>query len=544
MKSKYTLEFSEIRNTDVALVGGKNASLGEMFSALKPKGVGVLDGFALTTEAYWRLLDEPGLRAKLENIFSSLDPENLEQLAAKGHEARTQMLQTPLPEVLRSAVRGSYSALLKRIGRDVEMAVRSSASAEDLPEASFAGAAETFLNVRGEDALLRAVHQCFASLFTDRAISYRARQGFPQLKVALSVGVMPMVRSDLASSGVVFTLDTESGFRDVVTISGSYGLGELVVQGVVTPDEWIVFKPTLRQGFDSIVSRQLGSKEIQMVYATGTRSTRSEATSAQARASYCLSDAEVLQLGRWACLIEEHYSEIAKHPRPMDIEWAKDGVTGELFIVQARPETVHSSKKLEATAQVYRLKGKPGTPLVIGQAVGEKIGAGKARVVTDVSKLQEVQPGEVLIAQNTDPDWEPVMRRVSAIVTDQGGRTAHAAIVSREFGIPCIVGTGNATRALATGKEVTVCCSEGSEGHVYDGRVPFEIEQVERRQDSRDSHQSDADPGRPGPSVSSGRDPQCRSGPGAHRVHCHQSHWHSSHGSRAISEPERLEGRE
>ena len=258
MKSTYTVDFSEIRIGDVARVGGKNASLGELFSALKPKGVGVLDGFALTTDAYWRLLEEQGLRAKLEKIFSNLDPENLEQLAAKGHEARTQILQTPLPEVLRSAIRDSYRALLKRIGREAEMAVRSSASAEDLPEASFAGAAETFLNVRGEDALLRAVHQCFASLFTDRAISYRARQGFPQLKVALSVGVMPMVRSDLASSGVIFTLDTESGFRDVVTITGSYGLGELVVQGVVTPDEWLVFKPTLREGYESIVGRQSG----------------------------------------------------------------------------------------------------------------------------------------------------------------------------------------------------------------------------------------------------------------------------------------------
>jgi len=479
MTSKYTMNFSEIRMADVALVGGKNASLGELFRALKPKGVGVLDGFALTTDAYWRLLEEQGLRAKLEKIFSVLDPENLEQLASKGHEARTQILQTPLPEVLCSAIREAYSALVTRIGRDAEMAVRSSASAEDLPEASFAGAAETFLNVRGEDALLRAVHQCFASLFTDRAISYRARQGFPQLKVALSVGVMPMVRSDLASSGVIFTLDTESGFRDVVTITGSYGLGELVVQGVVTPDEWIVFKPTLRDGFESIVSRQLGSKEVQLVYAAGTRSTRSEATSAQDRARYCLADPEVLELARWACLIEEHYSEISGHAQPMDIEWAKDGKTGELLIVQARPETVHSAKKLQATAQVYRLKAKPGSPLVIGQAVGEKIGAGRARVVTDVNKLQEVQPGEVLIAQNTDPDWEPVMRRVSAIVTDQGGRTAHAAIVSREFGIPCIVGTGNATRVLNTGRDVTVCCSEGSEGHVYEGSVPFEIEQVE-----------------------------------------------------------------
>ena len=479
MKPAYTVDFSDIRMPDIARVGGKNASLGELFTALKPKGVGVLDGLAITTDAYWRLLEEQDLRAQLESIFSNLDPENLEQLAAKGHEARTRILETPLPEVLRSAIRESYQALIARLGRETELAVRSSASAEDLPEASFAGAAETFLNVRGEGALLRAVHQCFASLFTDRAISYRARQGFPQLKVALSVGVMPMVRSDLASSGVIFTLDTESGFRDVVTITGSYGLGELVVQGVVTPDEWLVFKPTLRDGYESIVGRRLGSKEVRLVYATGTRSTRSEATTAQDRARYCLTDSEVLQLARWACLVEQHYSELAKHPQPMDIEWAKDGLTGELFIVQARPETVHSAKRIQASAEVYHLRARPGVPLVIGQAVGEKIGAGCAHIVTDVNKLQEVQPGEVLVAQNTDPDWEPVMRRVAAIVTDQGGRTAHAAIVSREFGIPCIVGTGNATQVLSTGRNVTVCCSEGSEGHVYDGRLPFEVEHVE-----------------------------------------------------------------
>ncbi|MGA8144011.1 MAG: phosphoenolpyruvate synthase [Candidatus Acidiferrales bacterium] len=479
MKPAYTVDFSDIRMPDVARVGGKNASLGELFTALKPKGVGVLDGLAITTDAYWRLLEEQDLRAQLEAIFSNLDPENLEQLAAKGHEARTRILETPLPEVLRSEIRESYRALIARLGRETELAVRSSASAEDLPEASFAGAAETFLNVRGEGALLRAVHQCFASLFTNRAISYRARQGFPQLKVAISVGLMPMVRSDLASSGVIFTLDTESGFREVVTITGSYGLGELVVQGVVTPDEWLVFKPTLRDGYESIVGRRLGSKEVRLVYATGTRSTRSEATPAQDRARYCLTDSEVLQLARWACLVEQHYSELAKHPQPMDIEWAKDGLTGELFIVQARPETVHSAKRIQASAEIYHLQSRPGGPLVIGQAVGEKIGAGCAHIVTDVSKLQEVQPGEVLVARNTDPDWEPVMRRVAAIVTDQGGRTAHAAIVSREFGIPCIVGTGNATQVLSTGRNVTVCCSEGSEGHVYDGRLPFEVEHVE-----------------------------------------------------------------
>jgi pyruvate, water dikinase len=479
MEPIFSLNFSEIRMSDVARVGGKNASLGELFAALKPQGVCVLDGFALTTDAYWRLLEEQNLRRELETLFTNFDAENLQQLAERGHAARTRILQTPFPDDLRTAILGGYRELVARLGREPELAVRSSASAEDLPEASFAGAAETFLNVRGEDALLRAVHQCFASLFTDRAISYRARQGYSQLKVALSVGVMPMVRSDLASSGVIFTLDTESGFRNVVTVTGSYGLGEFIVQGVVTPDEWLVFKPTLRAGCDSIVGRQLGSKEVRMVYATGTRSTRSEATPPADRSRYCLTDSEVLQLAMWSCLIEDHYSKIANRQQPMDIEWAKDGVTNELFVLQARPETVHSAKSTKVAAEVYRLKTKAGVTLVVGQAVGEKIGAGPARVVTDIRKLQEVQPGEVLVAESTDPDWEPVMRKVAAIVTDQGGRTAHAAIVSREFGIPCIVGTGNATHVLETGREVTVCCSEGSEGHVYDGRLPFEIAPIE-----------------------------------------------------------------
>jgi pyruvate,water dikinase len=479
MKDVLALDFSKIRMKDVGLVGGKNASLGELFTALKPKGIGVLDGFALTTDAYWLLLDECGLRCKLEAIFSRLDPENLESLAASGHAARAEILQAPMPDAIRTAVVASYRSLVERLGHQPAMAVRSSASAEDLPEASFAGAAETFLNVRGEEALLRAVQQCYASLFTDRAISYRSRQGYSQLKVALSIGIMPMVRSDLASSGVIFTLDTESGFRNVVTITGSYGLGEYVVQGLVTPDEWIVFKPTLREGHEPIIGRQLGSKEVRLIYATGTRSTRGEPTPLDERGRFCLSDAEVLTLARWAGVVEDHYSGLAGHPQPMDIEWAKDGVTGELFILQARPETVHSAKSLQAAAEVYHLKVNPGAALVTGQAVGEKIGAGRVHVVTDISKLHEVQSGEVLIAKNTDPDWEPVMRRVAAIVTDQGGRTAHAEIVSREFGIPCIVGTGNATGALANGKDVTVCCSEGNEGHVYDGCLPFEIEKIE-----------------------------------------------------------------
>lgn len=474
----YVLEFSQIRMNDIGRVGGKNASLGELFSIAGNLGVGVLDGFAVTTEAYRRLLRENGLGVALENTFAGLNTEDLEELAETGHRARTLILHTPLPGELREAIHNGYCRLVQRIGYDPSLAVRSSASAEDLPEASFAGAAETFLNVRGEDALLSAVHQCFASLFTDRAINYRARQGYPPLKVSLSVGVMPMVRSDRACSGVMFTLDTESGFRDVVTLTGSYGLGEFVVQGVVTPDEWTVFKPTLRNGFDAVIGRQLGSKEVRLIYGDGTRTTKSEATSTEDRAKYCLSDKEVVQLARWGCLIEEHYSEIAGRPQPMDIEWAKDGVTGKLYIVQARPETVHSAKSNLHLAESFRLMGAHGDPLIKGQAVGERIGSGCARVVTDVSMLKDIQDGEILVARNTDPDWEPVMRRVAGIVTDQGGRTAHAAIISREFGIPCIVGTGDATRILKTGQEITVCCTEGSEGHVYQGRLSFQREEV------------------------------------------------------------------
>lgn len=478
MKSPYILEFSEIHMTDVPRVGGKNASLGEMHCALRQLGVGVLDGFAITTNAYWRLLQEDKLKNKLENIFSHMNAEDLAELADAGHQARSAILQTKLPSDLHASIVNAWSHLQKKMGRETELAVRSSASAEDLPEASFAGAAETFLNIRGETELLQAVHQCFASLFTDRAISYRARQGYPQMKVALSVGVMPMVRSDKACSGVMFTLDTESGFRDAAIVTGAWGLGEYVVQGVVTPDEWIVFKPTLSKGFPAIVGRQLGSKEVKLIYGDGTRTTRSEATPVQDRERYCLSNDEVLQLARWGTLIEQHYSKLAGHPQPMDIEWAKDGVTGKLFIVQARPETVHSAKKRTGVTEIFHLTGAPGKILTRGQAVGQKIGSGKARVVTNINQLQEVEASEILIAPSTDPDWEPVMRRVAGIVTDQGGRTAHAAIVSREFGIPCIVGTGTATQALITGQNITVCCAEGSEGRVYEGLVPFETEEV------------------------------------------------------------------
>ncbi len=474
----YTMNFAQIGLKDIGRVGGKNASLGELFNSLKPKGVGVLDGFATTADAYRLLLAQGQLEYELRSLVSDFDLEDVEELRRRGHAARVAILDMPLPKELRDAVTTAYEQLCQRLGHEPELAVRSSATAEDLPEASFAGAAETFLNVRGREALLRAVHQCFASLFTDRAISYRARLGYDHLKVAISVGVQPMVRSDKASSGVIFTLDTESGFRDVVLISSSYGLGEYVVQGVVTPDEWLVFKPTLKTGHRPIVGRRPGTKEVRLVYGDGSRTTRSEPTPESERKRYSLTDDEVLKLARWACVIEEHYSTQAGHPQPMDIEWAKDGVTGELFIVQARPETVHSSKATQASAETYGLTGEHGPTLVTGQAVGEKIGAGRVRIVREAAELQEVKAGEVLVAKLTDPDWEPVMRRVAAIVTDQGGRTAHAAIVSREFGIPCIVGSGNATDILRNGDEITVVCSEGAEGHVYAGRVPFSVEKI------------------------------------------------------------------
>lgn len=475
----YTLDFDQITLKDIARVGGKNASLGELFNALRPHGVGVLDGFATTVDAYRRLLAEGQLEDKLWSILSDFDAENVTELASRGRDARAAVLATPLPDDLCAAITAAYERLSARLGREPELAVRSSATAEDLPEASFAGAAETFLNVRGRDALMRAVHSCFASLFTDRAINYRARLGYDQLKVALSVGVQPMARSDKASSGVIFTLDPESGFRDVVVITASYGLGEFVVQGVVTPDEWTIFKPTLARGYRPIVGRRLGTKEVRLIYADGTRTTRSEPTPMSERMRFSLSDEEALTLARWAVVIEEHYSRLAEHTQPMDIEWAKDGIDGHLYIVQARPETVHSAKQLTAATEVYHLKSAPGAVLVTGQAVGEKIGAGRVRVVREPSQLAAIEQGDVLVAEMTDPDWEPAMKRVAAIITDKGGRTAHAAIVSRELGLPCIVGTGNATAALQDGSEVTVCCAEGSEGRVYAGRVPFEVERIE-----------------------------------------------------------------
>jgi len=474
----YTLDFEQISLADVPRVGGKNASLGELYRSLKPKGIGVTDGFAVTADAYRELLGVGQLAEKLKEILSGVDWKEVDLLAKAGHSARAALMATPIPESITSAILAAYDRLASRLGREPELAVRSSATAEDLPEASFAGQQESYLNVRGKDALLRAVHSCFASLFTDRAISYRAERGYDHLQVALSVGVQPMVRSDKGSAGVIFTLDPESGFRDVVVINGSYGLGEFVVQGVVNPDEWTVFKPTFSHGRRPLIGRRLGSKEVRLVYGDGTRTTRSESTPLADRNRFCLSDDEAMTLAGWSLAIEDHYSQIAGRPVPMDIEWAKDGLSGKLFIVQARPETVHSAKSRTAAAEVYHLAAKPGPALVTGQAVGEKISSGKVRVVRDVTGLSAVQPGDVLVSEKTDPDWEPVMKRTAAIVTDHGGRTAHAAIVSRELGLPCIVGATNATSVLKDGEDVTVSCSEGSDGHVYAGRIPFNVDRI------------------------------------------------------------------
>jgi pyruvate,water dikinase len=475
-KSKpLVLDLSEVGANDVQLVGGKCASLGELFRALVPRGVRAVDGFATTAESYRLLLETNGLGGRLRELMHGLDHNDIRALNEAGREARALMLDTPLPPEVDHAIKDAYRRLCERIGHKPEVAVRSSATAEDLPDASFAGQQDTILNVRGEDHLIEACHRCFASLWTDRAISYRAARGFDHFEVALSIGVQPMVRSDQACSGVMFSLDTESGFRDVVVINGAWGLGEAIVQGMATPDEWVVFKPTLATGARPIVSRRLGSKEVKMVYGLDGRGTRTREVVEAQRKRFCLSDYDVLELARWACLIEEHYSELAGKSTPMDIEWAKDGHTGELFILQARPETVHAHNG-HNYIETYRLTGDHGEPLVSGIAVGEKISHGRVHVLSDPDRLMEFQAGDVLVTSMTDPAWEPIMKRAAAIVTDRGGRTCHSAIISRELGLPCIVGTGNATHLLKSGTDVTISCSEGAHGNVYEGLVDFVID--------------------------------------------------------------------
>ncbi len=475
---KYVLWFDEIGIEDVPSVGGKNASLGEMYRELTPKGVKIPNGFATSAEAYWHFLDSAGILDKLKETLEGLDKSNVKDLATRGKKARELILSAKLPDDLWDQIKAAYDKLGRQYGKDPDVAVRSSATAEDLPTASFAGQQESYLNVRGYDELKDATIKCYASLFTDRAISYRIDQGFDQFKVALSIGIMKMVRSDLASSGVIFTLDTETGFRDVVFITGAYGLGENVVQGAVNPDEFYVFKPTFRKGFRPIIRKTLGDKKIKMVYGSGSEKalTKNVDVPEADRRKFCITDDDVLTLAGYAIIIEEHYSEKAGKERPMDIEWAKDGTNGELFIVQARPETVQSQRAKDVL-EIYHLE-KRGSVIVMGRGVGEKIASGKAHIIPDVSQLSSFKKGEILISNTTTPDWEPVMKIASAIVTNAGGRTSHAAIVSREFGIPAVVGTGNATEKIKDGQEVTVSCAEGDMGEVYEGLLPFNVERV------------------------------------------------------------------
>jgi len=473
----FVLDFSQVGAGDVAIVGGKCASLGELFRKLTTQGVRAVDGFSTTSHAYNLLLETDGLRGRLKSLLKGLDVNDLDELARVGSEARALMIETPFPAEVETAIADAYERLGTRIGkRNFEVAVRSSATAEDLPDASFAGQQDTILNVRGDARIIEACRECYASLWTDRAISYRTAKGFDHFDVALSIGIQPMVRSDIACSGVMFTLDTESGFRDVVVINGAWGLGEAVVQGMATPDEWIVFKPTLKQGFRPIVTRKLGVKEVKMVFADDGTGTQVRDVVETQRNRFCLAGFEVLQLAEWACAIEDHYSKLAGKPQPMDIEWAKDGITGELFILQARPETIHGQNTNTNYIEKYKLVGSHGAPLTTGVAVGEKIGHGAAHVLLDPSKLNTFKQGEILITAMTDPAWEPIMKRASAIVTERGGRTCHSAIISRELGIPCIVGTGNATEKIKNGIDVTVSCAEGERGNIYYGKIEYKVE--------------------------------------------------------------------
>ena len=466
--------FADITIADVPLVGGKNASLGEMVRELAGKGVQVPNGFAITAEAYRYFIREAGIDKHIHATLADLDTRDMANLSQRGHAVRQAILGAVLPADLQDLIIEAYERLQGDSNTPLDVAVRSSATAEDLPDASFAGQQETYLNVHGVAAVLETCKRCFASLFTDRAISYRADRGYDHFKVALSIGVQRMVRSDLASSGVIFTIDTETGFRDAVVVSAAYGLGENVVQGSVTPDEYIVFKPTLKTGHRPILQKTVGSKEFKLVYDTGGgRMVKNVPVTAAERARLALADDEVLQLARWACIVEDHYSAKRGHPVPMDLEWAKDGHTGELFIVQARPETVQSRKDLDVL-ESYAL-GQRSTVLASGRSVGTKIATGRVRIIQSTQFLGQFQEGEVLVTDKTDPDWQPIMKKAAAIITNRGGRTCHAAIVSRELGVPAIVGTATGTELLKDGQMVTVSCAEGDTGFIYEGALPFEV---------------------------------------------------------------------
>ncbi len=472
------LWFDQVGINDVGLVGGKNASLGEMYLNLMPYGVRIPNGFCITSYAYHYLLDSAGIRDEIKEILADLDTSKMSNLSERGHKVRELIRHAQFPDDLKNEIQKAYMDLCKQYGSEVDVAVRSSATAEDLPDASFAGQQETYLNIKGVNDLINACKLCFASLFTNRAISYRVDKNFDHFSIGLSIGVQKMVRSDLASSGVMFSIDTESGFKDAIFITGAYGLGENVVQGAVNPDEFYVFKPTLREGFRSIISKSVGEKAIKMIYDIGgNKFTKNVPVPDQERKKFCINDDEILTLAKWAQQIEDHYSRLANKFKPMDMEWAKDGESGELFIVQARPETVQSTKNA-AVLETFKLH-EEGTILIIGKSVGQKIGAGPVHVIKDVKDIGTFKKGEVLVTDMTDPDWEPIMKIASAIVTNRGGRTCHAAIISRELGIPCVVGTGKGTEVLNDDQNVTVDCSQGDAGQVYRGKLKFSIEKVE-----------------------------------------------------------------
>ncbi|MDI3474124.1 MAG: pyruvate, water dikinase [Candidatus Woesearchaeota archaeon] len=477
-EGQFILWFDQISVDDVDLVGGKNASLGEMYSQLTQKGISVPNGFAITSKGYWDFINSNRLAQQIDQLVNSIDLDNLNDLAEKGHKIREMIRNASFPEHLREAIVEAYKHLCIQYGKDADVAVRSSATAEDLADASFAGQQETYLNIRGDDMLLNSIKNCFASLFTNRAIVYRANKGFNSSSIALSVGVQKMVRADKGASGVMFTLDTESGFDDVIFITAIYGLGENIVQGRVNPDEYYVFKPTFKQGYRSILSKKLGSKSEKLVYAVdGNKRTKNIPVSEEDQKRFVLSDDEILKLANWAMIIEDHYSEKRGKKTFMDMEWAKDGLTNELFIVQARPETVHSIKN-KNVLEKYILKEKSKV-LCEGMSVGSKIGTGIVSIIKDPSEIDSFVPGSVLVTEMTDPDWNPIMKKASSIITNKGGRTCHAAIVSRELGIPCVVGTVNATEVLKNGQEVTVDCSSGEKGYVYEGKLDFHIEKHE-----------------------------------------------------------------
>lgn len=471
--------FKDISINDVSLVGGKNASLGEMYNALMPNGIKIPPGFAVTADAFSSLVAQKNISEKLSDLFSELNVQDADQLAKIGLEARTLVLNAGIPEKVRDEIKKAYAELCHQTGVEkLAVAVRSSATAEDLPEASFAGQQETFLNIQGAEELLAACLKCFASLYTNRAISYRTSKKIEHSKVKLSICVQQMVRSDLASSGVIFTLDTESGARNVILINSSYGLGENIVGGRVDPDEFLILKPLLGKTFIPILQKKIGLKQIKMVCpGHGSRTTKNVDVPTADREKLSISDADVIKLANWAYAIEQYYTKLNNRNTPMDIEWGKDGQTGELFILQARPETVHSqNSSLQQSTFVLKERSKV---LATGRAVGSKIGAGLVRIINDVSELSNFQEGEVLVADMTDPDWEPIMKKAAAIVTNRGGRTCHAAIVSREHGVPCVVGTGQGTTILKNVKDITVSCAEGDEGFIYEGHLQFAEEKVD-----------------------------------------------------------------